>query len=758
MKHNYKTNSQPIQACFRDVYLIGDSSVRELFTDLESRWGQPGDHEPAPVHANLSFTVDDGQSVDFVWDPYLNQTHLADLRNAKTGLQAGVEQSYSPTSVVVGAGFWHARYLDNAYDEQFDNDVHRLLTTRLGLRRSEAQPIFLPIIPPYFPRLNHERSATLTPRRVDKINSLLYTLSREHNVDLLLAALPATQRHAVAYQSDGLHHTPLISTMQLEILTARLCPLAYDHSCCSKAAEMPSQQVLAICAAGAVVCLWLFATRGASFAPTVRLTQSLWPVTQASGVIAGTVCYCALADRTSFFERATKLVDEQLFCILCYMALVAGLLTVGRCRDDHILIHSRTWADEVLPRKQTEEWKGWMQIVILLYHYFGMSHTLWVYRVIRLLVASYLFLTGYGHAAYFIKTNNFSLRRLAAVLVRINTLSCVLPFLMNTHYQLYYFPMLASFWFLVTWATIPRSSLDGVSLGVSTVAIVCSVSILELLSTVWLVDGFFALLFHIGMTSFEFREYKFRISLDFYVPYVGMIVALVVALAKEQREGSEWLHIVRWRNKQYLWLVAGLAAIVYFVSVSFLSIGRHGKERFNSYHPLLSCIPILAYVVLRNATPSLRNHYSRFFAWFGRHSLETFVLQYHIWLAADTRGILHLGLIDKHQSREHSTKGSWRFWAEVIIITAIFLWVSQATTKATSVLVDWIAPSPVNEAEKTDIKCEDNAGPLWPPTPGAVWRNMPAMSEESKLRGKVAAVLLLLWLVNASWPACLRAT
>lgn len=38
----------------------------------------------------------------------------------------------------------------------------------------------------------------------------------------------------------------------------------------------------------------------------------------------------------------------------------------------------------------------------------------------------------------------------------------------------------------------------------------------------------------------------------------------------------------------------------------------------------------------------LRTRYSSFFAWFGRISLELFLCQHHIWLAADTHGVLVL--------------------------------------------------------------------------------------------------------------------
>ena len=82
-----------------------------------------------------------------------------------------------------------------------------------------------------------------------------------------------------------------------------------------------------------------------------------------------------------------------------------------------------------LSRHQTEEWKGWMQIMILLYHYFGMSKVLRVYQIVRLLVSSYLFMTAFGHATYFITTNDFSFRRIvASVLLRTNLLNIILAF------------------------------------------------------------------------------------------------------------------------------------------------------------------------------------------------------------------------------------------------------------------------------------------------------------------------------------------
>ena len=46
--------------------------------------------------------------------------------------------------------------------------------------------------------------------------------------------------------------------------------------------------------------------------------------------------------------------------------------------------------------------------------------------------------------------------------------------------------------------------------------------------------------------------------------------------------------------------------------------------------------------MLRNVSGILRTRYSNMFAFFGRISLELFVSHFHIWLAADSNGVLVL--------------------------------------------------------------------------------------------------------------------
>jgi hypothetical protein len=57
-------------------------------------------------------------------------------------------------------------------------------------------------------------------------------------------------------------------------------------------------------------------------------------------------------------------------------------------------------------------------------------------------------------------------------------------------------------------------------------------------------------------------------------------------------------------------------------------------------HPYVGVLPVVAFAILRNANPTLRSVSSSAFVFVGTCSLETFIIQSHLWLAGDTRGIL----------------------------------------------------------------------------------------------------------------------
>ncbi len=69
----------------------------------------------------------------------------------------------------------------------------------------------------------------------------------------------------------------------------------------------------------------------------------------------------------------------------------------------------------------------------------------------------------------------------------------------------------------------------------------------------------------------------------------------------------------------------------------------------------------------------------------GRHSLETFTLQFHIWLAADTRGLLALGVFEDVAGGGRAGRR-----LDLVVLTIIFLWICWHVAAATQTLTGWI--------------------------------------------------------------------
>ena len=57
----------------------------------------------------------------------------------------------------------------------------------------------------------------------------------------------------------------------------------------------------------------------------------------------------------------------------------------------------------VMSRDQTNEWKGFMQITFILYHYYRATY---VYNEIRVFVSCYVWMSGFGNYLYFTKKND----------------------------------------------------------------------------------------------------------------------------------------------------------------------------------------------------------------------------------------------------------------------------------------------------------------------------------------------------------------
>ena len=126
----------------------------------------------------------------------------------------------------------------------------------------------------------------------------------------------------------------------------------------------------------------------------------------------------------------------------------------------------------------------------------------------------------------------------------------------------------------------------------------------------------------------ELHEWFFRSGLDHLVWVVGMLSAFSFPWCDRQLQAIETLPAGRRAVTRVV--VGGVALVV--GGWWFVEIFMRPKLLYNKVHPFTSWIPIMCYCVLRNLTPTLRRWHMHLFAWTGKITLETYILQ-----AADPR-------------------------------------------------------------------------------------------------------------------------
>ncbi|XP_065255181.1 N-acetylneuraminate 9-O-acetyltransferase isoform X2 [Emys orbicularis] len=388
------------------------------------------------------------------------------------------------------------------------------------------------------------------------------------------------------------------------------------------------------------------------------------------------MAYFYLCDRANLFMKENKFYTHSSFFIPIIYILVLGVFYTENTKET-----------KMLNREQTDEWKGWMQLVILIYHISGASTFLPVYMHVRVLVAAYLFQTGYGHFSYFWIKGDFGLYRVCQVLFRLNFLVVVLCIVMDRPYQFYYFVPLVTVWFMIIYATlavwpqIVQKKANGncfwhfglllklISLLMCIYFLANSQGVFEKIFSLWPLSTCFEL-------NGNVYEWWFRWKLDRYVVFHGMMFAFIYLALQKRQVLSEGKGEPLFSNK--ISNVLLFISVVCFLTYSIWASSCKNKTECNELHPSVSVVQILAFILIRNIPGYARSVYSSFFAWFGRISLELFICQYHIWLAADTKGILVL------------IPGNPML--NIIVSTFIFVCVAHEISQITNDLAQMVVP------------------------------------------------------------------
>lgn len=220
-------------------------------------------------------------------------------------------------------------------------------------------------------------------------------------------------------------------------------------------------------------------------------------------------------------------------------------------------------------------------------------------------------MSGYGHFFFYYKKADFGLARVAGVLVRLNLLTLALAYIQDTDYLSYYFSPLVTLWFGVIWVTM----YVGYNYNKNLIFMLGKIVISAALTAAFHLHSrplqvLFEIFNAVFKTEWNAKEWSFRVTLDMYIVYVGMLAALAfIKIQEEKLWDRPWWPRVR--TMSYLTSVIGLVGYFAFEL-------RYNKFEYNRYHPYISFIPVLSFVILRNATPLLRSTSSRAYIWIGQ--------------------------------------------------------------------------------------------------------------------------------------------
>ncbi|KAF3273620.1 hypothetical protein TWF970_008979 [Orbilia oligospora] len=715
--HDYSRRDITICLPKRRILFVGDQGIQSLYYATVDKL-QPG---TSWGELDRKFTSEglNSVTVEFIWDPYLNSTRLAEeLEPWKNGTllpgyQAG--GNYDPPALfIVGAGI---RFAERGFDENPLRVWREAVDRVTSHMRWGDRPTFLggkdtlmlaPVEHPAWEKLQPDVRKSLMPSVALDMNKYLnsiatiqgmdlvraWKVSSDDKVDLVVSNHVYNKYHSKETKKDGIELLEEVAARRVDMVLGLRCNNVLKQlgenlpsDCCTLPLSLTWLQSFMVFRGLLVILalrgwLWWYNPKLQSnqisylarliyrFGPEKEVLRRLWR-------LALVLVLCLFADRSPIFYHTERLWSPAKFQKALLFVFVIGVFTLRKPTSTTV-----GWESD---KRVLTEWKGAALAIHLVSSYLGASTEFSTFALI--------FLNSLEWTISLLATNasrNGSLyfpRKLLAI----NYVALPIVFIMRTEYLLYRVPALLSFWFVIVYMTIRIRSWGNRDvewyMGKLVISVILVTVFFGALGVHKKVLEALEVLCAIKWDSELVKQLGFK---HMGAAYLGMGIGWVYANVFLLSRGND-----RIRNERY----AGYLAL--FSGLLYCLLKVQGFDWLDEWHNCTSLARVAFFGVIRLWLTGGGVRQSEFLIWLGNMEAAVLGMMNHLWLSADGEAVLDLGFWGFN---DVGVNWNWGFWT---LVFGYLCWVVGDTRET---IVNWVLgfrTEPITAGELQDRKKTD---------------------------------------------------